>query len=464
MRPALARWLIVLAVVSLVAAACNPARRDGGAGGAGSPAPAGSVDPKTLSGTLNVWFFGVDNPTAQARVRVFEQNYPNVKLQFTPGGFDAQKFLTAVNGGDPPDVVHMGRADVPAYAARGALQPIDDYIKASGFDMSVFYDAPLKQVQLSGKTYGFPQFNNIPLAYINNKALEDAGLTPDDVDFSDWERLAEVNRKLTKVEGNNVVRVGITPKLPDALSLWAALNGASLLSEDGSQSQLESPEVAEALRFAASLYEPVGGKSKYDAFTGTWAGGDQKGNPIDADLVGIFIEEQWYLGSLGQSSPDYDITLKPLTSRRDGREVTLANGNAMVMPRGVKNAQLSFEFMKFMSSEEQWVEAAKAAKANRESKGQIYTGTFSANKNADRRIFSEVYEPSGKKAYDEGVQLVLSLQEKATYVPPTPAWPEVLAAYTEAANRVLTGKAEVDEALRSADEKAQKAIDEAKAS
>ncbi len=464
MRRPLPAWLSLICAVALVGVGCNPARQDQGAGG-GQPQPAasGPVDPKSLSGTLNIWFFGTDNPTAQARVGVFEKTYPNVKLQFTPGDFDAQKFLTAVSSGNPPDVVHMGREVLGSYALRGSLLPLDDYIKASGFDMSVFYEGALKGVQLGGKTYGMPQFNNVRVAYANNRALKEVGLTADDVDFSDWDKLTDINRKLAKVQGAKVVRVGIDPKLPGTLPLWAAANGASLLSEDGTEARLDDPKVVEALKYAVSLLQPVGGQAKYAAFTTTWGPPEEKNNAFARDQVGIYIEEQWYLGALGQGSPDLDVTVLPFKAR-DGKEITLAGGLAWVMPRGVKNPQLAFEFMRFMSSEEQWVQAAKASRQSRESKGQIYAGTWSGNRKADERIFSEAYKPSGKTPFDKGVQVIRSMQEKALSVPPSGAGQEVTRAWEDAVNKVLTGKASAEEALAAADKEAQAALDRAKGS
>ena len=454
---------LLLATV-LVASACNPARNDNqgnGAGGGGSAAA--SQDPKSLSGTINVWFFGVDNPTAQARADLFQKTYPNIKVNFTPGGFEAQKFLTAVTSGNPPDVVHMPREVIGSYALRGSLQPLDDYIKSSGFDTSVFYEPALKAAQVDGKTFGMPQFNNTRMVYINNKALREVGLTADDVDFGNWEKLTENNQKLAKMNGSKVARVGIDPKLPGSLPFWAAANGASIISDDGKESKLDDPKVVEALKFAVSLLQPGGGQAKYAAFTQSWAPPEEAKNPFAQNQVGIYLEEQWYLGALGRKSPDLDVTVKPL-KKRDGSEFTFGGGLAWVMPRGVKNPQLAWEFMRFMSSEQQWVAAAEASKQDREGSGAIYTGTFTANKKADDQIFKDVYKPTGKKPYDDGVQAILSVQDKVTSLPPNGAGQEVIRAMEDAVNKVLAGKATPEEALAAADKEAQAALDRAKGS
>jgi len=139
--------------------------------GAGSASEVqGPVDPSELSGTLDVWGFGTEDPVGEVRVKAFEKAFPNVEVKLTPGDFDEQKFLSAVAAGNPPDVVHIDRGLVGSYAARGALVALDDYVTASELDLGVYLPAALEQVQLDGATYGLPEFNNVIVAYLNNGA------------------------------------------------------------------------------------------------------------------------------------------------------------------------------------------------------------------------------------------------------------------------------------------------------
>jgi multiple sugar transport system substrate-binding protein len=437
--------------------ACNPAAQDQEGEAAG---PVETVAPEDLEGTIQVWGFGTEDPIGKTRIEEFERQYPNVKVRLTPGDFDEQKFLSAVAAGDPPDVVHIDRNQIGSYANRGALLPIDDYIDSSGLDTGVFYEVAFDQVQYDGQTYGLPEFNNTIIAILNNKALEDSGLSPDDVDFSDWDSLAQVNRQLSKMQGDDVARVGFDPKMPEFLPLWAAANGSGILNEDGTESLLDSPEVVEAVEYAAGLYDAYGGRSKYAAFSQSWdIFGDQ--NPLVADQVGITLFEQWYLSILGEVSPDVDITVKPFTTHDGGEEISYVAGLAWAVPQGASNPQAAFEFMRFMTEEETWVTAAQAAKAEADKQRGVYLGTYTANRPADERIFAEVYEPAANEALHEGVQLVLELQETAVSMPPNAAGAEVLQAYTEAVEKALLGEVGAQQALEEADQEAQSALDQA---
>jgi multiple sugar transport system substrate-binding protein len=100
--------------------------------------------------------------------------------------------------------------------------------------MSQFRKTAVTEVTVGGKLYGVPEFANVVVAYVNNRALREAGVTLSEIDFSDWERMANVNRKLTKASGQ-LQRVGYDPRLPEFTPLWAAANGGAILTRDGTK-------------------------------------------------------------------------------------------------------------------------------------------------------------------------------------------------------------------------------------
>ncbi len=448
-------------VLLVLAVACNPAAdRDETAGGTGE----GEVgewpaSPEEFSGEIDVWGFGTDDAIGRVRVEAFEEQHPNVTVNLTPGDFDRQAFLSAVASGNPPDVIFDGREFIGSYASRGALQPLDDYIAASGFDPGVFQEAALAQVQFEDQTWGMPQFSNVIMTFFNDSVLEGAGTAPDQVEIGDWDALSQLNQELAVAEGGNVQTVGVDPRLPDFLPLWVLANGGQMISEDGRTSQLNSPEVAEALEYAVSLYEPVGGREPFQAFNTGW---DVFGsaNPIAEDQVGVYPIEQWYLNSLGEATPDVDVTVMPFTDR-DGEPLSYSQGVTWAMPADSDNPQTAFEFMRFMSETETWVTGAQAAKEETEAEGQPYLGTYTANVEADQRIAEEVFEPTGNEKFDQAVEAIQQMQQQAVALPVTPAGAEIEQAVDDAVNRVMLGQASAEEALSQAHEEVQAALDEA---
>jgi multiple sugar transport system substrate-binding protein len=413
-----------------------------------------------VSGSLDIMGFGLGDEIATVRVDTVQAAYPNLTLNFTEGGLDEQQFLTSVAGGDPPDLVYMGRDVLSTYAVRGALMPLTECIANHEIDMSQYREVAVEQVTVSGEVYGIPEFYNNLMLFINNQALVDAGLTPADVNTADWDSIRELNDALTRLDDSGAVtRIGFDPKLPEFLPLWAMANGAALLSEDGRTAQLNDPRVVEALEFAASLHDAAGGRQPFMAFRDTW---DFFGaqNQMVADQLGAFPMEQWYMNVLAGSSPDVDITFAPFTDR-EGNPISYATGSAWAIPTGASNPDAACAFMKTITSPEAWVAAAQERARLREESGAINTGTYTANILADEQIFGEVVQPIEIEAFQNGVDTILEVQENAFAIPANPAGSEFRQAWVDAVNRVLNGEQTAQEALDQAQAEAQAALDEA---
>ena len=442
-------------LLTLALAAC------GGVGGGDSSAGSGGRgdDPSKASGRLTTSGFGLGDEIATARVDAFKKAYPDVQLKANEGAFDPQPFLSAVASGNPPDAVYMDREILGTYAARDALQPLDDCVDQSGIALDDFRQPAVDQVTLDGTLYGVPEFYDIRTLLINTKALDEAGVGVEDVSTEDWDQLSTLQDELTEESGGKLSRLGVDPKLPEFLPLWAKANGADLVSQDGSTAQLDDPKVVEALEMTTGLIDQAGGWGKVKAFRDGWDFFGEK-NQFASDQVGVVPLEDWYLGVLADVSPDVPLATKPFVGR-DGEPVTFATGNAWAIPKGAENPGAACAFIQTMTDKDTWVEAAKAKAAAAEKDKTPYTGTFTGNEAADEVIFGQVLEPSGNKAIDDAVQVVLDAQDSAFTTPASPAASEIKDAWFEAVNQVLAGKATPQEALAAAQEKAQAAIDKA---
>jgi multiple sugar transport system substrate-binding protein len=413
-----------------------------------------------ISGELTNLGFGLGDEIATERVALFEEMYPDVTLSFTEGALDEQQFLTSVASGTPPDLVYMGREVLSTYAVRGALMPLTDCIAEQEIDMSQYRSVAVEQVTVNDVVYGIPEFYNNIMLMINTAAVEEAGLTLDDIDTSDWDALTELNNQLTVVDGDDVTRIGFDPKLPEFFPLWVEANGSSILSEDGRTAQLNTPEAIEALEFSAGLHEAAGGRANFVAFRDTW---DFFGaeNQIVADQIGFWPMEQWYMNVLAGGSPDAPVAFKPFTDR-EGNPLSYSTGSAWAIPTGADNVTAACVFMKTVTSPEAWTRAAQARADIRAESGAINTGVYTGNILADEAIFEGgIVGPIENEAFQNGVDTILSLQENAFAIPANPAGNEFKQAWTDAVNRVLNGEQTAEEALNQAQEEAQAALDDA---
>ena len=106
-------------------------------------------------------------------------------------------------------------------------------------------------------------------------------------------------------------------------------------------------------------------------------------------------------------------------------------------------------------------DAAKARVEARKAQNLPFTGLYTGNANADKRIFAELYQPSGNKRFDDAVQTILSVQDAAFTTPASAAGAEFDKAWTDAVNRVLAGQSKPEEALNRAQQEATAALDKA---
>lgn len=412
-----------------------------------------------VSGSISILGFGLGDEIATVRADYFAEQFPNVEVNYTEGALDQQQLLTSIASGTPPDVVAIDREILSTYAIRGALQPLTQCIEDRGIDMTQYRDAAVQQVTVDGEVYGIPQFNSVRVLIINNQAIEDAGVTVEDVSTTDWDALSQLNEQMMVMEGGELTRIGFDPKLPEFFPLWVAANGGKLLSEDGRTAMLNSPENVEALEYAISLIDAQGGWADFKAFRDTWPffGED---NPINANQIGFWPMEDWFVTEIGNTTDPEAVSFAPFTDR-EGNPVTMVSGTAFAIPTGAANFEAACAFVATMTSPEAWTAAAQERADLRAESGRINTGVYTGNRVADEQIFGEIVQPTSSEVFDNAIDLLVSLQDAGVAVPPNPAGQEFKQAWTDAVNRVLNGEMTAQESLDQAQAEAQAALDEA---
>jgi multiple sugar transport system substrate-binding protein len=196
----------------------------------------------------------------QQIIQNFEDENPNVIVQLEPvSGRDYYaRLLTQLSAQAAPDIMQVGDDAVPSFVTKNAFVPLDDYLKSSNFDTSIYLPGLLDPGKVAGKQYLLPK-DYSPLAIYYNKTLFDAASVPYPVEGWTWDDLLATAQKLNVKDGaGNVTQWGI--QLPAAwttgFEYWVAAAGGSLISSDGKNFAgfMDSPEVARAVQFYADLY------------------------------------------------------------------------------------------------------------------------------------------------------------------------------------------------------------------
>ncbi|WP_459479359.1 ABC transporter substrate-binding protein [Clostridium saccharoperbutylacetonicum] len=132
------------------------------------------------------------------------------------------------------------------FARKDLLTNISDYTnKDADFKADNYLESFLETGKYQDKLIGFPAFGTTQLLYYNKQAFKDAGISEDKL--KTWTGLAEAAKKLTKKDGDEVSFYGWEPMWGQDNLIDAALsNGGKILSDDGKQVLINSPEWIEA--------------------------------------------------------------------------------------------------------------------------------------------------------------------------------------------------------------------------
>jgi len=232
---------------------------------------------------------------------------------------------------------------------------------------------------------------------------------------------------------------------------------ADLISEDGTTAQLDSPEVVEALEWAVSIYDAQGGFSAVKSYRDA-ADFFGAGNQFATSVLGAMPMEQWYVNVLNDVSPDAPMAFDTVRGR-DGETLAFAAGSAWAIPSGADNPGAACRWARVMTSTDAWEAAAQARISAREEEGKPFTGILTGNADADELIQGMV--TSGGEPWDTAVAKMYEANDATFALPANPADAEFKSAMQDAVNSVLNGQATPQEALASAQQTAQKALDDA---
>jgi multiple sugar transport system substrate-binding protein len=447
----LVRWWKRLALVSLAAALSIVV--------AVSFANGATRGLASTQATLKIYGFGPGDEIANTRAEIATRAVGG-SVDNPRGGFDDRQFLASLASGDVPDVIYTDRFKIAEFAAKGALQPLTSCVRNQRINLGQYQKSALAEVKYKGRLYGIPEFTNPRTVIIDNHVVRDAGLKISDLNTNNWARLARANKKMLKVSGGKVTRIGFDPKLPEFFPLWVKANGADIISKDGLHAKLNSKKAIQALTFAYSLIKAHGGWNRFKAFRDTW---DFFGaeNQVAKDQVGAWPMESFYFNVLAQNSPNVSITARPFL-KRNGGAITFLTGNAWAIPKGAKNAGLACTWMKSMTATASWVAAAKARFDAQKRRNRPFTGVYTANRLADIKIYQDIYQKMGNPQFDNAVTLLVNVSKYGFTIPASPAGAEFQQAWMDGVQRVLDGKQSPRAALNQAQREAQKAIDKAK--
>lgn len=283
----------------------------------------------------------------------FTPKHPDVKVKAV-GGVTEEKILTAISGGNPPDVaLPPSSEDIGTWANNGVLLPLDDHIKSSNVSLEAYVPAGLDQCKFKGKYYALPFVNFNQALYWNKDLFKEAGLDPDMPPKSIAEMLS-FSHKLTRNSGGRITQIGILPAMGLVEMAWRF--GGNWYDAKAKKITADTSANRQALQFELDLTNRVGGVEEAKRFQASQpTGGGATDNPFYRNKIGMVRDGCWQVAFIEKYAPklNYGVAPIPGPSNVPGSgTINELETNPIILPKGDKHVPQSWELVRFLSTDE----------------------------------------------------------------------------------------------------------------
>jgi multiple sugar transport system permease protein len=376
---------------------------------------------------------------------------------------DPTRFLVAVAGGTPPDVIYFDRYAVAEWAARGAFEPMDGYIekdlaagRADTPTAKRFYKTCWDESTYSGRPYGIPVSVDNRALFYNKDLFRRAGLVDakgEPTPPRDWDELREYGRRLTEYdEKGRIKTMGFAPNYGNSwLYMFGWMNDAQFMSADGRRCLLNEPAVVQALGFMQQVYDDAGGYEAVSAFQAGFQTGTL--DPFIQGKIAMKIDGVWTLTGLAAFGRDSSFGVAPPPRPKDKLAegpMSWCGGWALAIPTTAKNKAAAWEFIRFMTSDRAYRIQMESDRHLSESLGRVYIPPQFPIPELNEYAFTKYVQdnPDVPKKFQIGMKLMNDLLPVSRFRPITPVgqllWNEQINAMEAALYHRMTPQQALD--------------------
>ena len=364
------RWMAVLAVFGLIAAACTAGDGESevpeGLGETGAPAE----DQEPV--TIEMWIpFSADHEVAgvQQVFDRFEQQYPWITVDVRKGVASDQKVISAIRAGSPPDaVMSWSLDDLPAFCDTGAWQDLTPYVEATGLDTSVFPPSVARYTGFGGKQCAFPFLTDALGLYYNTDILEEAGYTEPPQTMSE---LTQMAKDLTVFNADgSIERAGFVPwfgyymMTPPELAITF---GADFYNDDGTSAIGSDPDWIELFQWQKDLVDFYGADNLRKFVAGQGDEWGEASQDFQNGRIAMAIDGEWRTAFIENGTPNLNYATAPFPvpdEKADTYGIGRVGGTIIGIPRGSAHPEEAWLLVSFMATDTDSLVAAANAIGN----------------------------------------------------------------------------------------------------
>jgi multiple sugar transport system substrate-binding protein len=416
-----------------LAAAFALAGCGGSSGKSGSSGLSATAPKPITSGNVHitVWegYTASESATMKRLAAEFNKTHPHITVTpqfYGNSDYALQKVLSAIAGGDPPDISYLYGSNAANIASTSKLVPLTSWLKQDkAFGWDHFYPFERAVATVGGKVVGVPALvDNLALVY-NKTLFKKAGLSYPTTNWT-WADMKRAALKLTNPAKKQFGWAYVNDASEDTVwRFWAMLwqAGGHILTPDGKKAAFDSAAGIKALTYLQSL-------SKAHAIY-LDNGSDNYLPLFGSGHIGMLWTGPWDLEQIRQSKVDYGVQILPA---EENHQTISGPDNWVMFNNGSKRVAAAWEFLQWFTSPKidlQWC---------------LGTGDLPIRDDVQSLPGFQTY----LKRYPGVEEWVHNLTNSKQNRPVTVVYPKISTAIGQAVQGVLLGKYQPKQALATA--------------
>jgi multiple sugar transport system substrate-binding protein len=312
-----------------------------------------------------------------------------------------QKTLVATAAGVPPDIAGLYDWNVPEYAARDALEPLDDLAAEHGITASTFKKVFWNLCHYDGHLYALTSTGYDYALYLNTREMREAGIDPAKPPRSIAE-LDAYSRKMEQIGPSGQIRVaGYMPFEPGwALNYTPYWFGASWWDAKHRKFRFTDPQVVKAFEWVQSYPKRLGAGpvATYCSGVGNY---DSPQNAFLAQTIAMEQQGTFFANFIQSEAPalagNWEVSAFP-SDNPTLKDVTYCSSDVLVIPRGSRHKREAFEFMAYVARQDV-MEKLSNAHCKISALAQVSETFLSHHRNPFIRVFERLADsPNARSA------------------------------------------------------------------
>ena len=295
-----------------------------------------------------------DKAIADATIADFQEENPEIRVRLEqPPSSYYDKMQAAIAAGTAPDVLNFQTWLFQSFAAKGVLQPLDEYRNRDSYNTPFpekWQGVYTPQTQFRGKLYGIPWNMNAMVMFYAKEPFNRLGLEYPTDDWT-YDEFVELTQKLTQEVGGVQYYGYQTNTSYERLACWMRLNGDKEWDQEiePREARWDQPYIMDMINF--QLYSVLN-EIKVSPTPAMMQGGT---NQLQSGNVAMKMEGPWFFPQMvgekakREGGTPFDVVQLPLAPK--GTRAHMVFGHVLTINGASKEKDAAWEFLKFAGGE-----------------------------------------------------------------------------------------------------------------